>query len=76
MDTMDIRKYLLYFIIMHFEFPNIHVSMVMVDNKPKRSIIVVTLDGIHSFFFYIRTFLIRTLRLRFDQKFKKMYGMK
>ena len=28
----------------------------------------------YTLFFYIRTFFIRTLRLRFDQEFKKMYG--
>ena len=30
---------------------------------------------LHSFFF-IRTIFIRTLRLRFAPKFKKMYGLK
>ena len=36
----------------------------------------ITGKKIHSVFFFIRTIFLRTLRLRFAPKFKKMFGLK
>ena len=44
------------------------------EDRKGRKAYVVNKSQLYTLFF-MRTLFIRTLRLRFDQKFKKMYGM-